>query len=525
MDVRRSTGSLLRCLLGLAIFATACSSEGSTVDDEVGGATTDSSAATDASAASADGSDSDEPESVGSGASASVPPSPWELIAPVAPLEVPAVEPAADAQAQIEAMFSDVAEFIATDRRSADGGMLDVMEENDAIDDTPDLLLAIFGSLTGNGADTYGIIEAHATTALAADFDPAAAPYFEVRQQAAMVLREANTAVYDVVVRSRDLAFAGRSCLAAALVGDTTSCDEDPAAEALIDEFLIIADLELPDELNDFDDQLGRAADLCSLWVSVKAELGAEQIELVDRLVGGSLLDGRFLGRSECRRDEGLDERAEWDTAAGGALFAPVFDAVVTTAAAAEYDQEVYDLDDYLESLAIERTTIEEIASAAAPLAGASWMDASEPNARFGLLVVAYLGGFEAWFQSTVANGGFDAQDDPISAFFGMAPCGEAKDGRMDFSACSDAERRIVDALDTVDIGGFDRLAAPVSIIDWEDIAPRLDFCPAWIDSLGMADETDQVRVDFQMSSLELDGLLGIGDCDTGIDQGDTSDG
>lgn len=533
MNGRERWSPLLHTLLAMSFVVAACGDSDGVAGGDVGDGGTDASVvssvepATD-TAAVEPAVDTEplpsnpEPLPGDSGA----PPDPWVLIAPAAPLDLPVVEPAADSRAQIEAMFSDVAAFIATDRRSADGGMLDVMEERRAKDDTPDLVLAIFASLTSNGADSYGIIQAHAAMGLTAGFDPESARYFEVRQRAATALRDANVGAYDIAARARNLSFRSRSCIASALLGDTTSCDDDPAAEALIDELAVVSDLELPDELDDFDDQLSLAADLCSLWVDVKAELGPEQLERVDRILDGSLIDNRFLGRSECRRGEGLERDAEWDVAAGGAMFAPLYEAVVAAGAAGGYDEAVYQLDDYQAGVVVQRATMNEIAGAAAPIARSTWTTVDEPNARFGLLTIAYLGALEAWFQSTVSAGGFDAAKEPTTALSELVPCGAFLDPRADLSSCSPEERAIGEALRTIDLGKYyNRLVAPKDIIDWEDVAPRLDLCDVWLDAFGQASSDDQSKIDFQLSQLGLDDLVGVGECDTGIvGSGDSSE-
>ncbi len=528
MRVRQGWGLLLHALLVMSFVAAACGNSDGAPDGDLGDGGADASVVSSeepaADAAADTGPLASNPEPLASNSGA--PPDPWALIAPAAPLELPVVEPAADAPAQIQAMFSDVAAFIATDRRSADGGMLDVMEQRRADDDTPDLVLAIFASLTGSGADTYGIVQAHAALGLAAGFDAESAPYFEVRQRAATVLRDANVGAYDIAVRARNLSFAGRSCVASALLGDATSCDDDPAAEALIDELAVVSDLELPDELDDFDDQLSRATDLCLLWVDIRAELGAEELERVDRMLDGSLIDNRFLGRSECRRDEGLERYAEWDVAAGGAMFAPLYEAVVAAGAAAGYDEAVYQLDDYQAGVVVQRATMNDIAGAAAPIARSTWTTVDEPNARFGLLAIAYLGGLEAWFQSTVSAGGFDAAEEPTTALSELVPCGVFLDPRADLSSCSPEERAIGEALRTIDLGKYyNRLVAPKDIIDWEDVAPRLDLCDVWLDAFGQASSDDQSKIDFQLSQLGLDDLIGVSECDTGIvGSGDSSE-
>lgn len=499
--------------MAFALLAGACG--GSDVDPSEAVTTTSSDTETGAA---------DEVEATPSGGSVGSPPDPWVLIAPVPPVELPAVESAADAVAQIEAMFSDVTVFLAGDSRTADSGMLDIIENRKVVEFTPDLVLAIFASVTGNAADTYGVIQAHATTGLTAGFDPDSAEYFEVRQRAATALRDANAGVYDLVVRAQTLSFAGRSCVARSLLGDDEPCEEDVAAQPFQDEFFALADFELPDELNDFDDQLARAADLCSLWTNIKTDLGAELVESVDLLIGGSLIDNRFLGRSDCRRDEGLDQYAEWDIAVEGSEFAPVFAAVVEAGAAAEYDEAVYDLDDYQAGLAIQRATMVEVAAAAAPVAQASWRSIAEPNARLGLLFIAYGGELEAWFQTVVLTGGFDADEDPYVGLDGLAPCAPLRFGAADLSACGAEERAIATALNSIDLSRYDhQIVAPHEIIDWEDVSPRLDLCAVWAAALGGADAEATRRIDFQMSQLSLGDLIGVGDCETSADSGDAS--
>lgn len=419
-------------------------------------------------------------------------------------------------------MLRDVSNFVITDPRSPDGGMLDILEERRATELTPDLVLAIFASVVGNGADTYGIIEAHSAAALDAGFEPDYTPYFEVRRRGASTLRSVNASVYDILVRSRNVSIQGRECVVGYLLDGQSSCDDDADGEALMDELDVVTDVELPDELDDADDQLFPILNLCDVWVELRLELGDDDLEKMDQMVDRSLLDGRFLGRNECRRSEGLDD-VEWNRATDASLFSSVYDAVVAAGTAAEFDRAADDLE-YEASLAIQRVTMAEVSMAAAEAARATWRDATEPNARFGLLTVAYVGSTEAWFQQTVIDGGFDQLEDPYRALFELVDCAPPESGAANPGACVPGEPTIDIALNSIDLSKYDyRMVAAHPIIDWEDVAPRLELCELWEASFASAPAEAQSRINFQLGTLGLDDLIGVGDCVTGGDDDTTS--
>lgn len=514
MSVRATSNRLACLLLTIVVLATACSGSDDATAEIEGQPAEDQTEGTQELGESS--ADDDAPgEATGTVAAGNL--DPWTLIAPTPPAELPVVAVSVDAPTQIASMLRDISDFVVTDPRSPDGGMLDVLEERRATELTPDLVLAIFASVIGNGADTYGIVEAHSAAAIDAGFDSEYTPYFDVRRRAANTLRSVNLSAYDILMRSRDVSIQGRECLVGYLLDGQSSCDEDADADALMDEFDAAQDVDLPDELDDADDQLFPIMSLCDVWVELRVELGDQQLERMDRLIDRSLLDDRFLGRNECRRGEGLDD-VEWDREVDAALFGPVYDAVVVAGTAAEFDQAADELE-YQESLAIQRVAMAEVSLAAAEVATATWRDATEPNARFGLLTVAYVGSTEAWFQQTVIDGGFDQLDDPYQALFDLVDCGPPASGAGNPTACVPGEPEINIALTSIDLGRYDyRMVAAHPIIDWEDVAPRLGLCEKWGVAFAAAPADAQDRINFQLGNLGLDELLGVDECVTGGD-------
>lgn len=503
MTVRRRA---TRTALALAFAVSACSSSAEPTSEGGAGTQLDTPAATDG------------------GPPASV----WTMMAPQPPSDLPGAASESDAAAQVEAMFRDVATFMANDPRSADGGLLDVIEERSAQQGAPDLVLAIFASVTGHAADAFGIVQAHSSAGLGVGFASAEEDYFEEQQQIATKLRDANAAVHDITIRAQALTNQGRSCIAEALMEDYFGCGEDAATDALLADFETAIDIGLPEGAGAFYNRVFATSEVCLLWDNVAAEVGAGQVERLDLFTGGWLMDSFFLGRAACRSDAGLEPYPLPDGAGGRTAFGSVYDAVVdtapqiaddVTAAMALYEAGLLRPEDYATVVPFERPAIAAVSAAVAPVARATWRSVDEPHARLGLLFIAFGGELEAWYQAEIAEQGFGylperpAGPELPAEVDSLAPCAPILEPTTDLSACGQEERRIAEALDRLSLGSFSSVKAPHSIVDWVATDDAVDLCGAWAEATGQTSAETNAHIEFALWRFGLEKLLGLERC------------
>ncbi|MCB0990133.1 MAG: hypothetical protein KDB16_04080 [Acidimicrobiales bacterium] len=425
-------------------------------------------------------------------------------------------------------MFDTIADLVLNDQRAVDAVMIDQFDRG-ADDESPELVLASFSASASISIDIYGTIDAFSQAALGAGLDPEYANYWSVRSEAARVFVAYNQAAYDLLDQARGLDRLGRSCVAAFLLQGDKSCEHNADAETINRAFDDLDDTtEVPDELDDFDDQYpagfinadtGQRYSLCDEWDPTIERLGAQTMELFDALVDDSWLDSRFLGRSECRRDADLDEDASWDMNPGRAAFAQVFAALVEAGAASEYDEAVYDSDDEERYLAVGLATGVALSEALDMKAAEVLPTVQEPQARLALASIADSAAHYRWLLglAQASPDGF-ADIDFIAELLGCADFASDPD-----NGCTDDQ---FDELDHIMTATFGRDLE--GVVDWDDVAEDLELCRLWNEALSSVDPATATKVAFQVDSMYLDApgtyldrMVGLTDCDTDFD--DTS--
>ncbi len=503
------------CVVGavFALMATACgggssSDDGSTAavdsstpdasDDTSGGDATDSEP--DAPA--------DEPDPGGGDVAVSDRPDPLVLVpfadppsAPVTPVTGATVEQ------HIGAMFAVVVDLVLADDRGLNGRMVDAFYYETARG-IPEVVLSVIAGQASLGSDVLSTIEAYSRAGALAAYGPEATEYFEVRARAAAGLAEQNQAVYDAVVAGRELDILGRACLAEAFADEPDDCSDNGPAEAIVAELIdtLDVDVELPD---DFDDDIGRVVDLCVVFADATGAVSAEDRELFDLIVDDTILDGRFIGRSECRYSvEDLDEDPVWDAEPGRAAFATLYGSLIDAGAATGFDEDFYDdapEDEYRLGV---RDTIIAHSTAAAETVAMVIDTVEEPFARLSLLSIGVLGAEEAWFQTAaLERGGAEGVlIDLVFECFGLGSEDDPLSG-CDAATLPYTEHVIVGGSDDYGFTGYS------DSIDWDDVEDIYDHCSVWTDLASAQPEAVAEAVDFQMGQIGLDRPFGLNDC------------
>lgn len=428
----------------------------------------------------------------------------------------------------IAAMFSAIADMVLADQRAIDGVLIESFARS-AESEAPELVLSSFASSASLSVDVYGTIDRFATTALDGGLDPEFSSYWQVRSEAANVFIGYNQAAYDLIAEASALDRRGLECVAEFLLDGSASCDDHPEAERINEAFDVLNDsVELPDELDDFDDQVPDFSidtetlerySLCNEWQPTIDRLGPETAELFDALVDDSWLDSRFLGRSECRWEADLDEDASWDPEPGQTAFAELYAALAATASTQDYDETTYDNasgDDYR---SITVATGQALATTLAAEARRLLPTVVEPKARLGLASIAYGAEYFTWNLDLAAQSptGY-LEPDFVAELVGCDDSSE--DGCTDEQI--DRLRALYSAL-SLSLEGA---------VDWDDAAEDLELCALWKDALGSLAEADRLKAAEQVDSMYVEGpdtyfdrFIGLRECETGIDTGDSATG
>ncbi|MCP3937319.1 MAG: hypothetical protein GY708_18355 [Actinomycetia bacterium] len=440
--------------------------------------------------------------------------------------------PADDADSHIAAMFAAVADLFLDDPRATEGLWTELLHHR-SDRHAPELVIRSWASGTSLAAEAYSLIGAYADVGAQAGYDPDFDNYWPVRSSAAKVFEDINRHAYDIIADADALAYGGRLCVATMLLGDGDGddCGDGlPEAQAILDEFAELLDSsELPDEPDDFDDgvplrhsleDLTKGFELCRLWTPIVAELGPERTELFDALIDDSFIDTKFLGRSDCRWDAGLDEDASWDFGPGRDAFANVYTSLVAAGAGAPFDEDMYDSynevtpEEYNEAV---KTTVLLLAQAALEAASVELGRVVEPQAGIGLASIVHLSTGELWIQELM--GGLESDDDPYLAIAEALGCEVGTEsGPPD---CTDEQSATLESIRRFE---FRRGAMSLGeVVDWEDVERDLGLCQLWNDALGAAGAETATRVDFQVNQLGLDEVYGIDDCDADFDDGSST--
>ncbi len=517
---------ILAVLMAFALLAAACSSGDSvpeqateppvgSSDDSGGTETTDDGAPEEP--AEATPAPTEPPAPAPSGIPA--PPDPTDFL-PYAPVPEIAEPPAAEATApqHIAAMFLRVAQEVLGDRRAADAGLISEFDSS-APFNTPDLVLAAVSAASSISVETFSVVEAYATVGAAAGYDPAFTEYFTVRADAAAALGAFNALIYQASIGARAFGLEGKTCVVEAILENRTSCEDDAAADQLIADLVAATDaLEFPEAPDEPDDHIPDDVDFCALWAPVMVELGTIA-PIFELLVADALLDSRFLGRADCRVEAGGDEELVWGPQQATDAYTTLYAEVVAVSIPAPFDEAAYDNDPFDVLVPKERDTITAQLAATSEAATGLIGGVAEPRARLGLIVAAYLGAAEVWWQDFLRTQ-VDGSDDETDAFQLIFECAGPDFDRVD-TDCSTAERAIIDTVRGLDLelSGNGTSADGDDVVAWEDVQAAFPLCDIWAAILVAIPPDQAQRIDFQVNQLGTEDILGMVGCDTGIAQ------
>ena len=404
------------------------------------------------------------------------------------PLVVAAAEPAVDLDESLVAYFSDVLGLVNDDPRRLSGKAARELRVSTRQLD-PDIAgkLSIVGDNLSMGADLFALTLAHAE-ANAASSDENVAAYWAPRVGAAAAYVEFNLAGFAAAQQVVDAPADVQQCFIAELTRDGCSdADLGELAQQAEDAWDTYREADIDDADSDranlqgffFGETESGFSDFCELWGEAARqsggsgdlpELWAQQIAPTFVAVDDTLLDGDFLGLSDCAREITDDEdpliRIEDDAAAFGAYA----EAVIAAMVEGGYDEEVYDLgysNDDADLAELERVRV---TAAVSTLAAA--VEAAS-DLRDGLQHP------ESWslFTSVASLGGLPAE-------------------QLDFGFRSD-------------------------VLPWEDFEDVA--CPAFVAATEDLTAEQLEIIDFSYGGLSLGDLALPGGCDVGGDSADSS--
>ena len=418
------------------------------------------------------------------------------LMVPDAPPPVTVTAPATFEE-WLLAMFTDLVQTTVDTPTTPDTAMVDFLDTS-AGREAPELVVAALGRAAHAYAVIGGIVAAWFDAGAAAGYGPDADVYIAPRRAFATALNEQSLATVAMAHAAFEVDWITQRCIADALLDDL-DCEQPIGQEVLADLVAILeasSDLDAPD---DADRDLPRDLDLCAIWDTVP--VAADDLERFDLVVDDSYLDTRFLGRSECRYQAGLDEDATWDATAGAAALALFYQRVAAAAAYAGFNEDAYDNLTGADYEFAKNLSLILIGQAIVEAAEDVLTSVDEPRLRLGILGAATLALNDAAYRDLWDDyvGDWEALDERF------APCLES------FMACDRDEFQLALTHQRSGEGGF---SSSDPVIDWDrEVADLYDVCAIWAESAAPYDEASTGAADFSVHQLGIDEVIGLDDC------------